>query len=73
MKNDTCIICGNKFEYPREGKLYCSDSCKSSAYINRKKEDKPNEKPELKPEPEKKVLYLFYHKEYEKEIGRAHV
>lgn len=39
MKNDTCVICGEKFDVPRESKKYCSDSCKQTAY-ERKKKDK---------------------------------
>lgn len=38
MKNDTCVICGEKFNVPRESKLYCSDSCKQTAYERKKKE-----------------------------------
>jgi len=35
MKNDTCFVCGEKFE-PRKNKMYCPDSCKQIAYNNRK-------------------------------------
>lgn len=38
MKNDTCVICGEKFKYSRNGKLYCGDSCKQTAYERKKKE-----------------------------------
>lgn len=35
MRNNTCIICNIEFE-PREGKLYCSNSCKQKAFTDKK-------------------------------------
>ncbi len=32
MKNDICVICGNRFNKPRAGKLYCSDECELVAF-----------------------------------------
>lgn len=65
MKNNSCIVCGNTFE-PREGKLYCSESCKQSAYRKKKiSKDNPDEDKEKKtivrkPEP----MYSFDYAEY---------
>ena len=38
MKNSNCIICGNEFKKPREGKLFCSEKCKQ---IHRRRKDDP--------------------------------
>jgi hypothetical protein len=64
MKNDTCTVCGKKFE-PRQGKLYCSESCKQAAFNERKKIPKDFEEGEiLSHEIKKKVLYQFEKEEY---------
>jgi hypothetical protein len=73
MRNDTCIICGQKFE-PREGKLYCSENCKQKAYNDRKKESNPEEETDLKcqsMEVKKNILYTFYLEEFELVKKRA--
>lgn len=66
MRNDTCTVCGKKFE-PREKKLYCSEKCKQYAYLNRKKDEPiitPIKDPpinSLKPE----IIYTFNKKEFD--------
>ncbi|PKP22703.1 MAG: hypothetical protein CVU05_02690 [Bacteroidetes bacterium HGW-Bacteroidetes-21] len=65
MKNDTCVICGEKFE-PREKKLYCSDSCKQKAFLQRKEKENNPETPEIIPEQKiiKKNIIIFDYQEY---------
>ena len=55
MKNDTCIMCGEKFE-PKENKMYCSDACKQKAYSIRK----------ISEEKEKNVVYTISMSELKK-------
>ena len=71
MKNDTCIICGEKFK-PRENKLYCSDKCKQIAYqkrIDEKNVDVINNDVTVKEVVNKKVI-VFYMSEYEEVISK---
>jgi len=70
MKNNTCVICGTTFE-PRENKLYCSNSCRTKAY-NEKKE-KRNTDTVKQPEPEQilkkpNIIYKFDMSEYKELI-----
>ena len=67
MRNDTCIICGTKF-LPREGKMYCSESCRTIAYNKRQKEKADNPQPEVKTMKEE-PLYIFENKEF-KEVEK---
>ncbi|HAF30559.1 MAG TPA: hypothetical protein DCG75_16065 [Bacteroidales bacterium] len=67
-RNDTCIVCGAKFE-PRKDKLYCSDTCKQKAYNDRKQKEEMegigNNSNCLTNEAKQNILYTFYFKEYE--------
>jgi hypothetical protein len=60
--NKECVVCGGKIEHPRRGKLYCSENCRSRAYLNRKKNG------ELNPADQKPagiIEYTFDQNEYE--------
>jgi len=37
IKNTHCIICGEPFDIKRASKLYCSSSCRQSAYYHKEK------------------------------------
>lgn len=77
MRNDTCVACGKKFE-PRKGKLYCSDSCKQSAWNEKNKIPKNFKEGEIQSlEVIKNVIYQVEYDEYlkvkevyEKEVFR---
>lgn len=63
MRNTNCIICSNKFP-PREGKLYCSNSCKQKGYSN-KKDALTSEKEKKAVKEDNRVKYEFLFSDYQ--------
>lgn len=57
--NASCIVCGTPFQM-RKGKVYCSDSCKTKAYVLRK-EGKEVNPDKMRPGG---ALLVFYIDEY---------
>lgn len=69
MKNDTCVVCGEKFT-PRESKLYCSDSCKQTAF-ERRKNDKQNKTAEIQTNSTSvNKIIIFDYSEYKEVISK---
>jgi len=56
-----CIVCGGDIEHPRHGKMYCSDTCKTRAYIERKKKTDPGSHDQ---ENDQVIMYTFDYNEF---------